>query len=80
MALIVVFLREHTRRTKGLILRRVKTFCLAGTAIFALKMTKRLTQVCCDSQLRGCDPREENQGGGSARILRLGVCFEYEQE
>ena len=46
MALVVLFLKEHQRRTDGLILRRVKTFCLAGTAVFALKMTKRLTQVC----------------------------------
>lgn len=45
MALVVAYLRAHARRTKGLVLRRVKTFCLAGTAIFALKMTKKLTQV-----------------------------------
>lgn len=49
MALVVLCLMVHQRRSEGLILRRVKTFCLAGTAIFALKMTKTLTQVRLDS-------------------------------
>lgn len=46
MALIFACLRAYARRRKGLILRWIKTLCLAGTAIFALKMTKKLTQVC----------------------------------
>lgn len=45
MVLVVVCLREHQRRTEGVFLRRVKTFCLAGTFIFVLKMTQKLTQV-----------------------------------
>ncbi|CAM9980398.1 unnamed protein product [Pylaiella littoralis] len=44
MALVVVCLREHHRRTRGVLLRRVKTFCLAGTFIFVLKMTQKFTQ------------------------------------
>ncbi|CAM9520589.1 unnamed protein product, partial [Hapterophycus canaliculatus] len=44
MLLVVVFLVEHQRRTEGLILRRIKTFCLAGTVIGMLKMTRKLTQ------------------------------------
>lgn len=46
MVLVVVCLSEHQRRTEGLVLRRIKTFCLAGTVIGALKMTRKLTQVC----------------------------------
>lgn len=57
MALVVAYLRAHARRREGLIFRRVKTFCLAGTAIFALKMTKKLTQVraCVGMCVRTCD-------------------------
>lgn len=66
MVLVVVFLREHLRRTEGLVLRRIKTFCLAGTAIFTLKMTRKLTKV---SDRRERDERkgrkkDEGRGGG----------------
>ncbi|CAM9245435.1 unnamed protein product [Scytosiphon promiscuus] len=44
MLVVVICLSEHQRRTEGLILRRIKTFCLAGTVIGTLKMTRKLTQ------------------------------------
>ena len=45
MVTAAMLLRERHRRTEGLVLRRIKTFCLAGTAIFALKMTRKMTKV-----------------------------------
>lgn len=51
LVVVLAFVWEHLRRTEGLVLRRVKTFCLAGTAIFALKMTKKRTTV---SERGGC--------------------------
>ena len=45
MVLVMVLVREHHRRTEGLILRRIKTFCLAGTMIFSLMLTRRIAKV-----------------------------------
>lgn len=47
MVVAVFGIREHLRRTEGLFLRRMKTFCLAGFVIFALKMTRMQTRVSC---------------------------------
>lgn len=36
---------EHQRRTNGLLIRRFKTFCLAGFALLIFKMTSIFTKV-----------------------------------
>lgn len=45
MALTVVLMREYHRRTEGIFLRRIKTFCFAGTAIFSLMYTRKIAKV-----------------------------------
>lgn len=45
MTLAVLSILEHQRRTEGLLLRRIKTFCLAGFVILTLKMTRKQTRV-----------------------------------
>lgn len=47
MALTVILMREYHRRTEGIFLRRIKTFCFAGTAIFSLMYTRKIAKVEC---------------------------------
>lgn len=45
MALTAVLMGEYHRRTEGIFLRRIKTFCFAGTAIFSLMYTRKIAKV-----------------------------------